>query len=225
MAFLADWKPQALVLGGDQMDFSEISHWNKSKRLSMEGLRLVDTLHGFRRELLDPLDQLLPKGAIKRAHLGNHEDWLQDLIEENPALDGLINLGEQSGLNARGYDVLPLNTVSRLGKLLFLHGHQVKGGEHVAKAAVTQYERSIRFGHHHTYQVYTKTSALDANDFKTGVAVPCLCRRDLAYGEGKPNRWANGFLWGTIFPDGSFTDTVTIIVNGRFSANGKTYRA
>jgi len=146
-------------------------------------------------------------------------------LEENPALDGCINLGELLALGQRGWRIIPLEHPSKLGKLNFVHGHQVKGGEHVAKAAVTHFERSIRFGHHHTYQVYTKTSALDARDVHTGIAVPCLCRRDLKYGEGKPNRWVNGFLWGTVFPDGSFSDQVTIIVDGRFSANGKTYKA
>lgn len=223
--FMEDFKPNAFVFGGDQHDLGEISHWNKSKRLSMEGLRLADTLRGFRAEILDPVEKLLPATAIKRYHLGNHEDWLQDLIEENPALDGLLDLDDQLGLTRRRWDVLPLDQVSKLGKLFFAHGQQIKGGEYVAKAGVTQYERSIRFGHYHTYQVYTKTSALDARDVHTGIAVPCLCRRDLKYGEGKPNRWVNGFLWGTIFKDGSFTDQVTIITDGQFNALGKTYRA
>lgn len=223
--FIEDFKPNAFVFGGDQLDLGEISHWNKSRRLSTEGLRVLDSLQGFRREIIDPVDQLLPKNAIKHYHLGNHEDWLSDLLEENPALDGLVNVDAVLDLTTRQWKVVPLDESSRLGKLFFVHGHQVKGGEHVAKAAVTHFERSIRFGHHHTFQVYTKTSALDARDVHTGVCVPCLCRRDLKYGEGKPNRWVNGFLWGTIFPDGSFTDQVSLIVDGKFSALGKTYRA
>lgn len=222
--FMEDFKPNAFVFGGDQLDLGEISHWNKSRRLSMEGLRLIDSLQGFRREILDPVDKLLPLDAVKRYHLGNHEDWLLDLIEENPALDGLLDLDQQLGLSARGWRVEPLGKVSKLGKVFFAHGDQIKGGEHVAKAAVTHFQRSIRFGHHHTYQVFTNTSALDARDTHTGVAVPCLCRRDLKYGEGKPNRWVNGFLWGTIYSDGSFTDQVTVIVDGKFYANGKTYQ-
>lgn len=223
--FMEDWKPTTFIFGGDQLDLGEISHWNKSRRLSMEGLRLVDSLKGFHREVMTEIEKRIPHGAVKRFHLGNHEDWLIDLVEENPALDGIVDLDHQLNLTLNGWTVMPLGKVSRLGKLFFCHGDQIKGGEHIAKAGVTQFERSIRFGHHHTYQVYTKTSALDARDVHTGISVPCLCRRDLKYGEGKPNRWVNGFLWGTIFPDGSFTDQVTIIVDGKFSANGKTYRA
>lgn len=221
---MEDFKPNAFVFGGDQHDFGEISHWNKAKRLSLEGLRLIDSIQGFRRDLLDVVDQLLPTHSIKSYHLGNHEDWLKDLLDENPALEGSIDLDALLGLTSRGWRVVPLEQASKLGKLHFVHGQQIKGGEHVAKAAVTHFERSIRFGHHHTYQVYTKTAALDARDVHTGIAVPCLCRRDLKYGEGKPNRWVNGFLYGTIFPDGNFTDQVVIISDGRFHANGKTYR-
>lgn len=223
--FMEDWQPSAFVFGGDQLDLGEISHWNKSRRLSMEGLRLIDTIQGFHREVMTEVEQRLPQDATKIFHLGNHEDWLLDLVEENPALEGIIDLDQQLHLTAQRWKMIPQGKVSRLGKLFFAHGDQIKGGEHVAKAAVTHFQRSIRFGHHHTYQAFTNTSALDARDVHTGVSVPCLCRRDLKYGEGKPNRWVNGFLWGTIFPDGSFTDQVTLIVDGKFSANGKTYRA
>lgn len=223
--FMEDWKPNAFIFGGDQFDFAEISHWNKSRRLSMEGLRLIDSIKGFKNEILTEVEKRLPQHATKVFHVGNHTDWLFDLIEENPALDGIIDLDQQLDLTAHGWKTIPLGKVSHLGKLFFAHGDQIKGGEHIAKAGVTHFQRSIRFGHHHTFQAFTNTSALDARDVHTGMCVPCLCRRDLKYGEGKPNRWVNGFLYGTVFPDGSFSDTVAIIVDGKFSALGKTYRA
>lgn len=225
LKFMDDFKPNAFVFGGDQIDFSEISHWNKKKRLSMEGLRLIDSLHGFKHDVLDEVDKRLVKPIVKTYHIGNHTDWLQDLIEENPALSGILDLDRELALTPRNWNIIDLDKASRIGKLHFIHGHQIRGGENVAKAAVTQYERSIRFGHFHTHQVFTKTSALDAKDFKTGVSVPCLCRRDVKYARGAPNRWSNGFLWGYVFEDGSFTDYVSTIVGGRFYANGKIYKA
>jgi hypothetical protein len=222
--FMEDFKPNAFVFGGDQLDLGEVSHWNRAKRLSMEGLRLSETIEGFRRDIQDEVEKRMAPKSTLLWHEGNHENWLMDLVDENPALDGLLNLQQLLGLGDR-WRFVPQGKTSRLGKLYFAHGDQIKGGEHIAKAGVLHWEKSIRFGHHHTYQVFTKTSALDARDTHTGVSVPCLCRRDLKYGEGKPNRWVNGFLWGTIYPDGSFTDQVTIIVDGKFYANGKTYRA
>jgi hypothetical protein len=222
--FMDDFKPNAFVFGGDQNDFGEISHWTKHQRLSNEGLRLIDSLHGFKRDVLDEVDSRLPKGAEKIYILGNHERFLLDLLDENPALEGILDIDRELDLTARGWKIIQMRDSAHLGKLHFIHGQQIAGGEHVAKNAVTSYERSIRFGHAHTYQVYCKTSALDANDFKTGVCVPCLCIRDMKYGEGKPNRWANGFLWGYVAKNGSFNDYVSIIVNGRFMANGRHYR-
>ena len=223
--FLDDFQPEAFIFGGDQIDFGEISHWNKHRRMSLEGLRLIDSIHGFKRDILDRVDRLLPANATKIFHIGNHTDWLFDLLEENPALAGLIDLDRELQLTARDWRIIPLDGVSRLGKLYFAHGHQIKGGEYPSKAAVLHFERNIAFGHHHTYQIYTKTSAIDATEVKAGIAVPCLCRRDLRYGEGKPNRWSNGFLWGIVQPNGHFTAQVTLIDRGRFYANGKLYVA
>jgi hypothetical protein len=85
------------------------------------------------------------------------------------------------------------------------------------------YESSVRFGHFHTFQAFTKTAALDASQCKTGMAVPCLCSRIASYGKGAPNKWLTGFNVGYLFPDGTFTDTVIIMINNRFAWNGKVY--
>lgn len=223
--FMEDFKPNAFVFGGDQIDFGEISHWNKTKKLSTEGLKLIDSLDGFKRDILDEVDKRLPKKATKIFHIGNHTDWLFDLIDANPALEGVLDLDKALNLTKRGWKIIPLEGVSNIGKIHFIHGQQIKGGDNIAKQAVLAYDRNIRFGHHHTYQTYLRTSALDTKDMKTGVAVPCLCRRDLKYGEGAPNRWGNGFLWGTVYPNGNFHDQVSLITDGTFYANGKSYAA
>ena len=71
---------------------------------------------------------------------------------------------------------------------------------------------------------YCKTSALDIKQPKTGVVVPCLCSRSPKYGEGKPNRWVQGFNYGYIRPDGTYSDYVALIVEGRVIVNGKEYK-
>ena len=123
------------------------------------------------------------------------------------------------------WQVIPQGKGFNLGKLTFIHGDQISGGEHCAKAAVTTWERNVRFGHHHTYQVYTKTSALDIKLGRTGVAVPCLCTKDPKYGEGKANRWQQGFNFGYLLEDGTFRDYVALIIDGKAVVEGKVYRA
>jgi hypothetical protein len=223
MQFIDDFKPDYLVHGGDGIDCGAISHWNKHKKKTAEGLRLIDDVQAARTQMLDPLARILPAHAKKIYHLGNHEDWLEDLLEEYPGLEQLVDVDILLGLTENNWQIIPQGGVSKIGKLYFAHGDNV-GGQHVAHQAVTQYERSIRIGHHHTYQTATKISAIDITDSRTGVAVPCLCNLGPSYGRNKPNRWINGFLVGYVFPDGSFNDSVVIIVDGRFHFNGRTYK-
>lgn len=223
LQFVSDFQPHDIVLGGDILDCGAISHHNHKKPGKTEGLRLLSDAMGCTKEVVAPLESMVKdKSALLTYHVGNHEDWINDLLDREPTLDGLLDLEVLLGLG--NWDIIPQGEASRLGKLHFVHGDQVRGGEHVAKAAVTYYERNIRFGHHHTYQAYTKTSALDVKQAKTGVSVPCLCRRDQPYGEGAPNRWAQGFLFGETYPNGDFQDFVAVLVDGKFVWNGKVYK-
>ena len=138
-------------------------------------------------------------------------------------MEGTVDIKHIMGLDD-DWEISPVGAHVNIGKLTFLHGDQLRGGEHVAKAAVIAYERSVRFGHFHTHQVYTKTSAADMLLGKTGVVVPCLCKKGPKYGGGNPNRWAQGFNFGWIHSDGTFNDYVAIIVDGRAIINGKEYR-
>jgi hypothetical protein len=222
--FAEEFKPHDLVLGGDILDCGVISHHNRSKPGRTEGLRLLRDMKLARELVIEPFAETLAGRAPSRTyHIGNHEDWINDLLDKEPGLEDLLDIRESLGLG--GWNIIPQGGLSHLGPYLyFAHGDQIKGGEHVAKAAVLNFERSIRFGHHHTLQAYTKTSPVDAELPKTGVAVPCLCHKNPRYVESKPHRWSQGFLWGYVHADGTYSDYVSVIINGRFVANGKEFR-
>lgn len=219
-AFLDDFKPHVLILGGDMLDCGCISHHNKGKAGRTEGLRLLSDAEGCRAEILAPLEALK---ATRNIYItGNHEDWLHDLEEELPGIEGIVDLKRVLSLDK--WQLLPQGGKFHLGKLTFVHGDQLKGGMSCARAAVIEAERSIRFGHFHTYQAFTKTSFIEEKLGRTGIAVPCLCTKDPKYGQGRANAWVQGFLSGYLFPDGSYADTVHIITNGRTAINGKVYK-
>jgi len=219
-AFLEDFKPDVLILGGDILDCSVISHHNHGKPGRVEGMRLLADAEECHAEIISPLNGL---GADKRVYIiGNHEDWIRDLEEDMPGLEGLLDLDNLLQLDQ--WSIIPQGKHYNLGKLTFLHGDQLRGGDHVAKAAVVTYERSVRFGHFHTFQAYTKTSALDIQLGRTGIACPCLCTKEPRYGEGKANRWVQGLNWGYVLPDGTYADYVSIITNGKMVASGKVYK-
>lgn len=199
------------------LDCGAVSHHNKHRPGRTEGLKLREDAEVGRELFIKPV-----KAEKKVYIIGNHEDWLGDLVEEMPALEGIVDIEPLLGL--KGWDIIPQGGMYNLGKLTFVHGDTVTGGEHVAKAAVINYERSIRFGHHHTYQVYTKTSPIDYKLAKTGIAVPCLCSKSPKYGEGKPNKWVQGFNYGYVDDKGNFSDYVAIIVDGKCVVNGKVYK-
>lgn len=224
LAFASDFKPDTFILGGDIVDCGPISHWNARKKLSMEGLRLKDDFEDCRRNLMHPLERLLPSKTKKVFIHGNHENWIDQFVEEHSGLAGMVSVESELGLDESAWTVVQQGDHFELGKMLIMHGDTLGAGEYVAKKAVIDYETSVRFGHVHTHQVYTKTSRADASEIKTGIAVPCLCTRRPGYGKGAPNRWIQGFLWGYINDDGTFNDYVTVIVKDRFVLNGKTYK-
>jgi len=219
--FISDFKPDVFIWGGDILDCGVISHHNHGKPGATEGLKLIQDAKECRKAAIESIEKLIPDADLIYI-IGNHEDWLTDLTDQIPALEGLIEL--ETILKLDKWEVIQQGGSFNLGKLTFVHGDQLKGGENVAKNSVIAFERSVRFGHVHTYSAYTKTSALDYKYGKTGIAIPCLCSRTPKYGEGAPNRWMQGFDFGWVNSDGTFNDYVPIITNGQLIWNGKVYK-
>jgi hypothetical protein len=222
LQFASDFKPDIFIHGGDLLDLGAVSHWNKSKRKSIEGLRVVEDTRHAKDGLLAPINEVAGD-AQKIIILGNHERFLLDLLEDYPGLEGIVDIDQLLGLTESGWTVIPQGGVAKIGKLHFMHGDTL-GGRYHANAAILAYERSIRYGHFHTFQSATKISAIDITDARTSIAVPCLCKKAPGYGRSAPNSWLTGFLYGYIFPDGSYNDSVVVITNNRFAVNGKVYK-
>lgn len=217
--FAQDFRPDTWILGGDFLDCGSISHHNKNKPGQTEGFKLAQDAEAGKELFINPVVDNSDKHVYM---VGNHERWLLDLVDERPALEGILEV--ENLLDLDGWQIIPQGGALDLGKLTFIHGDTISGGEHVAKAAVINYERSIRFGHFHTYQTYTKTSPQNYKNAKTGIAVPCLCTKTPGYGAGKPNKWVQGFNFGYIHDNGFFNDYVATIIDGKFTVNGKTYK-
>src|SRR3990167_8174418 len=219
LAFAQDFKPDVFIWGGDGLDCGVISHHNHGKPGATEGMKLIEDTSGGHAAFIKPVESLIGKGKLVYI-IGNHERWLIDFTDKYPALEGLLDVRSLLKLSDK-WEVIPQGQAYNLGKLTFIHGDQLKGVEHIAKAAVVTYERSVRFGHHHCYQAYTKSSVLDYKNAKTGIAVPCLCGKTPRYGEGAANRWIQGFLYGYIEPNGNFSDSVVVILDGKAIVGGK----
>lgn len=222
LQFTNDYQPDVIILGGDILDCGAISHHNKSKPGRTEGLRIVSDARECFNDFISPLNVKVAPGAKKYYIKGNHEAWLQDLQEEIPGIEGLLDVKQLLQLDS-SWNIIDQGDHINLGKLTFIHGDQLSGGEHVAKAAVIAYERSVRFGHFHSTQLYSKNTPIDNVYPKTGMSVGCLCKKAPHYGKGKPNRWNQGFLYGYILSDGSYFDYPVTIIKGQSIIDGKHY--
>jgi hypothetical protein len=220
---LADFKPHEIINGGDGLDCGAVSHWNTGKPRLIEGLRLEKDAEGYRDAILEPLRKEHPK-ARRRYIKGNHECWVDQFVDNNPSVEGLVSVDKLLGLTDAGWELHQQGAVISVGKLHFMHGDTLRGGMHPAKHAVETYGRSIAFGHFHSPQSYTKVSALDVTDVHTGRGVGCLCRKNPRYGRGAPNRWAQGFLLFEVAESGSFQAYDINITSGQAVWNGKRYK-
>lgn len=222
LKFARAFRPQHVIFGGDILDCGAVSHHNSGKPGRTEGLKLLRDGKIAEAMLVKPLEALKPKTLTFIT--GNHEAWIDQLMDATPGLEGCVSAASLMGMEKPRWSFVQQGQLAKLGKLYFAHGDQIKGGEHVAKAAAMNYDRNIVFGHHHTMQMYTKNTPVFEELPRMGVAAPCLCQKDQNYGLGKPNRWAQGFVYGWTHKNGGFNLYVPIIINGKTVIDGKVYK-
>jgi predicted phosphodiesterase len=216
--FLKDFKPDWLILGGDQMTLDAISSFNRRKIKLRENKRLKKEYDGFQRDVLDRLEEILPAKCKKYFIIGNHEYRIDRLKEYNPTYEGLIEV--ENNLNLKNWIIIPFNNVFNIGDMHFTHGWYYN--LHYTKKTVLEAQKMIFVGHVHIPQTHTAVSPAYALP-KQCVGVGCLCNRNPEYMEDKPNAWVHQFLFWYMFDDGTFTYFQPTIINGRCIINGKVY--
>ena len=219
---IVEWyKPDELVILGDFLDCTPVSHWLHDKRGQLEGLRLAEDFK--KANLL--LTQLLTH--TKRGfHFieGNHEDWIKQAINRQPEYDGLINL--ELGLEFKRRAILSHHAYGgsfNIGKLWFTHGSYTN--QYHAAKHVSAFERSIIYGHTHDLQTYVKVSPLDVTDRHIAISLGCLADKNPDYLRLRPNNWVHCVGVGLVRENGTFNVDPIIINNGIASYAGKTFRS
>lgn len=106
LSFIRQNLVDGLLLGGGALDLSRVSHWNKD----LPGNKRKGVLKSdrFDKQILQPLEALLPRACEKVFLTGNHEQMLdQDLAESMPELDGMIDFKQYLRLTERGFKIIP----------------------------------------------------------------------------------------------------------------------
>jgi predicted phosphodiesterase len=228
MDYVERSKVDVFIFGGDQFHFDEISHHTKHTPIFRTRRSYLNSIEGFDRDILTPLERLLPAGCEKVWIIGNHEDWEQDLINEQPELEDAIGHVRLLRLIERGWTVIPLGHAYKLGKLKVIHGETLTGignqaGKFPSAKAVELYACNVLAGHTHAPQTFTRVSPVEQTNKWQGHISPISGHVNPEYLRNRPTAWLNGFNIIDVMEDGQFNYYPVIVYRGRFSYGGKVY--
>ena len=232
--FIEWFKPHAVNILGDAMNMDAVNHWKKARGANkyFEGKRLQEEYATFDEDILTILEKTLPKNCEKTFMGGNHEDWIDGLIEKLPQFEGMIEVEPSLSLEKRNWEWLPwikynsrtdsyVRGIKQYGKLLVFHG-QYWNKYHSAKTADT-FSKSCAYAHTHDIQFYTKVTVDDYRGYHTAQSIGCLCNTSPEFLKGRMNRWVNAFGIIYVQEDGLFNLYVPVIIKGKFVFEGRIF--
>lgn len=228
--YLKENKPDVFIFGGDQFHFDCISHHTKATPIFRTRRSYINDIEGFDENILQVIEKLLPRGCEKVWIIGNHEDWEQDLINEQPELEDAIGHVRLMRLIERGWKVIPLGHCYRLGKLNVIHGETLTGignqaGMYPSRKAVELYAGNVLAGHTHAPQSFTKVSPVEHTNKWQGHIAPIAGNVNPSYLRNRPTAWLNGFVRIDVMENGQFNLYPIVVVGGQFAFGGKLYGA
>jgi len=226
--YLSKNKIETFIFGGDQFHFDCISHHTQQMPLYRTRKSYLNDIKGFDRDILTPLEKLLPKGCKKVWIIGNHERFEWDFVEAHPELEGVLDHVSLLDLEKRGWEIIPLGHMYKLGKLKVIHGEVLSGignqaGTFPARKAVEMYASNVLAGHTHAPQTYTKISPVEHSNKWMGTIAPTAGNVNPSYLRNRPTAWLNGFVMIDTLSNGHFNLYSCIVTNGQCCYGGKVY--
>lgn len=240
LLFVREYRPDYFIVGGDFLNGQWVSHWNDGsfKRIGWDKLRRL-----VKEELLEARDRLADiRRAAPRAKIifipGNHERWYADAAFKYPELQisveanldrvlvradlELLKNKELKGIIERELwtkkmrvDVLEFNEPLKIGKLLYLHGHQFGGQRPTVTSAARYPGVNMTFGHHHKHEVTPVFNQGDPRKCYEHVAVPCMTTHAHGYLKTQSTTWMQGFWLANFTSEGYFDGRVKKIIRGK----------
>lgn len=212
-SFMKDWKPEIRVHAGDNYDFRNL---RKGASDEEKAASLADDWEAGN----DFLRRFFDGGASNHFLRGNHDERLYEFrnscsgMLRDYATDGIKQM--EAVVKKCRAKMLPYDSdlgVLDLGKLSVLHGFHAGVGACRTHAAI--YGNAI-FGHVHTIE----TASVASREPAEARSIGCLCKRDMDYVNKKTGklRWAQGWAYGLLFPDGTYQLFQTRNIGGQFYA-------
>lgn len=208
-------RPETVVINGDMLDFSELSHFTRDK--------LADKPIKESIEEACVLIKKLQRYSNVIYHIGNHEARLQKYLLSNaPEVEHLLKfdklINNELDTPIKIVENIGRDTIAKYFNDRLLIGHfnkALKNSAYTAKALVDQYKMNIIQGHTHRLGMYYTTGAKKT---LIGVEGGCLCNIRPQY-VNLPN-WQAGFIMAR-----GYEDIETIYINkNRAIYRGKVYK-
>ena len=211
--FMKEWKPEIRVHAGDNYDFRNL---RKGASDEEKAASLADDWEAGN----DFLRRFFNGGASNHYLRGNHDERLYEFrnscsgMLRDYATDGIKQM--EAVVKKCRAKMLPYDSdlgVLDLGKLSVLHGFHAGVGACRLHAAI--FGNSI-FGHVHAIE----TASVASREPAEARSIGCLCRKDMDYINKKTGklRWAQGWAYGLLYPDGNYMLFQTRNIGGQFYA-------
>lgn len=226
-------KPDVIINMGDFLSLSSISHWDSSKRLTMEGRRYKEEIAAGNQALdlfEKPIRELQARQKEQKVKQykprlyfleGNHEAWVDKYLEQNPQLDGHINITSDLRLHKRSWEVVPYKKYITIHNILFTHvplaaNQQPVSGKYALHTALNISSKSMVFAHTHRLE-FINLMRHGSNQLIQGLTCGCFFEGEDEYAEGGVNHYWRGVCLLTVYPSSIF-DVQTISLERLYSA-------
>jgi len=205
---IADKRPDTIFQMGDFLSLSSLSHWDKNKKLSVEGKRYKEDIRAGKeaiKRLFAPLRALQEQQKADGLQvytpevvwiIGNHEDWIRQYTIYNPALAGHLDIVEDLGIGDMGFKIIPFKgTIEKYG-IIFSHvpmngGSMPVSGKTAIFKAQEQCSKSQVFAHTHRWEHMSHKRHGD-DDIMQTLSVGYFNNVQEEYCEGAPLGWWSG---------------------------------
>ncbi len=215
------------ILIGDLVDMNCISRFTRKSERERAGETIFDE-YEHTNAVLDRIQKAVrAKNADCEMVLleGNHENRVEQYINEFPMFEGILEVPKCLRLKERGIKWVPCyqnGKPYRIGHARFHHG--LYTNKYHASKMVSHFGTNIFYGHTHDVQEIAWEMQGSDKTIK-GKSLGCLCEYDQKYMKGRPSKWQQAFAVFYFYPDGYFQEQTAAIFRHRFvgPTDGKVY--
>lgn len=218
--FMKSFKTDFIILLGDFMNCTSLSHWIADKPRKLEKRRYMKEVDVCRKEL----DYIAKHTKDIIYCEGNHEFFIELYLDKHPEMEGDLELETRLELIERNIVWVRLNglyCVGDVAKLYFTHG--IYTNKYHAQKHLTTFGCNLVYGHSHSPQVALMNMRMIEPYMAWGLGW-LGDMEEMKYLRNRPVNWIHQFAILEM-EKRLFTLTPINIIDGKFIYNGKKYKS